>query len=90
LTKQKLSEPIFGNEFVSIIDIEVRPDGYLYVVSYGHEALYRIAPVGNLEYRAIEEQANNENCLVFNLVIDHNNFISFRHFLSIFDFICIM
>jgi hypothetical protein len=49
LTKQKLSEPIFGNEFVSIIDIEVRPDGYLYVVSYGHEALYRIAPGGNLE-----------------------------------------
>jgi hypothetical protein len=40
LTKQKLSEPIFGNEFGSITDIEVGSDGYLYVVSYGHEALY--------------------------------------------------
>jgi hypothetical protein len=82
---------IFGNEFGSIIDIEIRPHGYLYVVSYGHEALYRSLLEEIPNNRVIEEeQANNENCLVFNLVIDHNNFIGFRHFLSIFDFICIL
>ncbi|HYX57272.1 MAG TPA: PQQ-dependent sugar dehydrogenase [Nitrososphaeraceae archaeon] len=45
----ELSTAIFGNEFGSITDLEVGPDGYLYVVSIGLGAIYRIVPVGNLQ-----------------------------------------
>jgi hypothetical protein len=60
----------------------------LFHMAVKHYIEYLLEEISN--NRAIEEQANNENCLVFNRVIDHNNFISFRHFLSIFDFICIV
>lgn len=33
---------IFGEGFGSISDIEVGPDGYLYVLSIGHGKIYRI------------------------------------------------
>jgi aldose sugar dehydrogenase len=45
----ELSTAIFGNEFGSISDLEVGPDGYLYIVSIGLGAIYRIVPVGNLQ-----------------------------------------
>ena len=36
---------IFGDGFGGISDLEVGPyDGYLYVVSLGHGAIYRIVP----------------------------------------------
>ena len=34
----------FGEEFGSISDLEVGPDGYLYVVSIGLGGIYRIMP----------------------------------------------
>lgn len=37
-------EIIFGEGFGSISDLEVGPDGYLYVVSIGKGAIYRIVP----------------------------------------------
>jgi glucose/arabinose dehydrogenase len=39
-----LSEVIFGKGFGGITDIEVGPDGYLYVVSIGLGGIYRIVP----------------------------------------------
>ena len=45
----EVSTEIFGNEFGSITDLEVGPDGYLYVVSIGLGAIYRIVPGGNVE-----------------------------------------
>ena len=35
---------IFGEGFGGITDLEVGPDGYLYVVSIGQGAIYRIVP----------------------------------------------
>src|SRR3712207_6181450 len=35
---------IFGGGFEGITDLEVGPDGYLYVVSIGQGAIYRIVP----------------------------------------------
>jgi aldose sugar dehydrogenase len=35
---------IFGKGFGGITDLEVGPDGYLYVVSIGQGAIYRIVP----------------------------------------------
>ena len=46
IDETELSTVIFGNEFGSITDLEVGPDGYLYVVSIGLGAIYRIVPVG--------------------------------------------
>ena len=45
----EVSTEIFGNEFGSITDLEVGPDGYLYVVSTGLGAIYRIVPGSNPE-----------------------------------------
>jgi aldose sugar dehydrogenase len=38
---------IFGKGFGGITDLEVGPDGYLYVVSIGQGAIYRIVPGAN-------------------------------------------
>jgi hypothetical protein len=39
---------VFGHGFGVITDIEVGPDGYLYVLSFGKEGnLYRIVPATN-------------------------------------------
>lgn len=40
----ELQDIIFGKGFGGITDIEVGPDGYLYVVSHDHGAIYRIVP----------------------------------------------
>ena len=39
---------IFGEGFGSISDLEVGPDGYLYIVSLGKGAIYRIVPNGGV------------------------------------------
>ena len=44
----ELSSAIFGN-FGSITDLEVGPDGYLYIVSIGEGAIFRIVPRGTSE-----------------------------------------
>jgi hypothetical protein len=36
---------IFGHGFGTITDLQVGPDGYLYVLSYTSGAIYRIVPV---------------------------------------------
>jgi aldose sugar dehydrogenase len=40
----ELQDIIFGQGFGGITDIQVGPDGYLYVVSLRHGAIYRIVP----------------------------------------------
>ncbi|MDQ3872950.1 MAG: PQQ-dependent sugar dehydrogenase [Thermoproteota archaeon] len=40
----ELDNVIFGTGFRSISDIEVGPDGYLYVLTYGPGKIFRIAP----------------------------------------------
>ncbi len=44
----ELEQIIFGEGFGGITDLEVGPDGYLYVVSLGHGAIYRILPSTNV------------------------------------------
>jgi aldose sugar dehydrogenase len=41
------SEIIFGKGFGGITDIEVGPDGYLYLVSIGYGKIFRIVPTSN-------------------------------------------
>lgn len=41
---ESMDEIIFGTEFGCATDIEVGPDGFLYIVSYSHGAIYRILP----------------------------------------------
>jgi glucose/arabinose dehydrogenase len=43
--KDEVSEITFGTGFDGITDIKTGPDGLLYILSYGHGSLYRIAPV---------------------------------------------
>jgi glucose/arabinose dehydrogenase len=42
--RQKLNNILFGEGFGSVTDIEVGPDGYLYVVSYGEGKIFKIVP----------------------------------------------
>jgi hypothetical protein len=42
--KLLLSKALFGKDFGAITDIEVGPDGYLYVVSIGLGEIFRIVP----------------------------------------------
>src|SRR5829696_1951560 len=44
----ELEQIIFAKEFGGITDLEVGPDGYLYVVSLGHGAIYRILPAADV------------------------------------------
>ena len=41
---QEMNQLIFGTGFGGITDMEVGPDGYLYVLSFGKGILYRISP----------------------------------------------
>jgi aldose sugar dehydrogenase len=43
-TPEEMQETIFAEGFGGITDLEVGPDGYLYVVSIGQDAIYRIVP----------------------------------------------
>jgi glucose/arabinose dehydrogenase len=43
--KKLLSETLFGKGFGAITDIEVGPDGYLYIVSIGLGEIFRIVPI---------------------------------------------
>lgn len=41
---QEMNKLIFGSGFGGITDMEVGPDGFLYVLSYGNGMLYRVSP----------------------------------------------
>ena len=41
---EELSQVLFGQGFDSITDLQVSPDGYLYILSYGDGNIYRIVP----------------------------------------------
>ena len=41
---EEASQLIFGSGFGGITDMEVGPDGYLYVLSFGKGSIYRISP----------------------------------------------
>ena len=45
---EELKDIILGKGFLGITDIEVGPDGYLYIVSYWGGSIWRIVPTGNL------------------------------------------
>jgi glucose/arabinose dehydrogenase len=44
----ELEQIIFAEGFGGITDLEVGPDGYLYVVSLGHGSIYRILPAADV------------------------------------------
>jgi aldose sugar dehydrogenase len=47
--EDELQEVILGQGFNGITDIEVGPDGYLYILSFGNGEIYRIVPIKNLD-----------------------------------------
>jgi hypothetical protein len=55
---EEFSNIIFGEGFGGITDLEVGPDGYLYVVSIGQGAIYRIVQMntGPSTIAAAEDQ----------------------------------
>jgi glucose/arabinose dehydrogenase len=46
-TADELKDVTFANGLGVITDLEVGPDGYLYVVSLGHGEIYKIVPINN-------------------------------------------
>ena len=48
LEREELNNILFGEGFDSITDLEVGPDGYLYVVLYGEGKIFKIVPVNNM------------------------------------------
>lgn len=47
LQREELDPILFGEGFDSITDLEVGPDGYLYVVSYKQGKIFKIVPTSN-------------------------------------------
>ena len=43
---QEFAPIIFGTGFGGITDIQTGPDGFLYILSIGDGAIYKIIPVG--------------------------------------------
>jgi glucose/arabinose dehydrogenase len=56
-------EIVFGEGFGSISDLEVGPDGYLYVVSIGLGGIYRIVPGGGNGNNGLAEDIDNNNII---------------------------
>ena len=52
-----------SKEFGSISDLEVGPDGYLYVVSIGLGGIYRIVPGGGNSSNGLAEDIDNNNII---------------------------
>ena len=69
-TPEEMQETIFGEGFGGITDLEVGPDGYLYVVSIGQGAIYRIVPGVNDDAGGVpidkedEEQEEDDDVVV--------------------------
>jgi glucose/arabinose dehydrogenase len=47
LKREELDKILFGEGFGSVTDMEVSPDGYLYVVSYGEGKIFKIVPTNH-------------------------------------------
>jgi aldose sugar dehydrogenase len=63
---------IFAKGFGGITDLEAGLDGYLYVVSIGRGAIYRIAPISNDDGVTIDkddEQDDNDAVILFDQTI---------------------
>ncbi|HET6799190.1 MAG TPA: PQQ-dependent sugar dehydrogenase [Nitrososphaeraceae archaeon] len=60
-----IEDIVFAEGFGGITDLEVGPDGYLYVVSLGHGAVYRILPAADVvstpDVEADVEEEDNED-----------------------------
>ena len=60
-----IEDIVFAEGFGGIADLEVGPDGYLYVVSLGHRAVYRILPAADVvstpDVEADVEEEDNED-----------------------------
>src|SRR5919112_836540 len=59
-TPVEMQETIFGEGFGGITDLEVGPDGYLYVVSIGQGAIYRIVPGVNHDAGGVTTDTDDE------------------------------
>jgi aldose sugar dehydrogenase len=46
-TVEEGEEALFGQGFSGVVDLEVGEDGYLYVLSAGEGAIYRVVPKGD-------------------------------------------
>jgi glucose/arabinose dehydrogenase len=46
-TKEELQGILFGEGFGAITDLQIGPDGYLYVLSNRHKTIYKIMPIGS-------------------------------------------
>jgi glucose/arabinose dehydrogenase len=60
-----IEDIVFAEGFGGITDLEVGPDGYLYVVSLGHGSIYRILPAADVvsttgAVEDIEEEEEDE------------------------------
>ena len=75
-TTDPINEIIFGVGFPAITDIEIGPDGMIYVVTIGDGSVYRISPVEiNLDDRECDIKTNIEffDCDFSNLKLDGIN-----------------
>jgi hypothetical protein len=61
-TADELEDITFADGLGLVTDLEVGPDGYLYVVSIGHGAIYRILPAVDVVATAtdVEEDIEKE------------------------------
>ncbi len=57
----ELEQIIFAEEFGGVSDLEVGPDGLLYVVSLGHGAIYKILPSAAVVPTADVEDVEEED-----------------------------
>ena len=59
--KGALEDITFGGDFGIITDLEIGPDGYLYVVSFDQGEIYRIVPAGEDDGNGNNDALDNDN-----------------------------
>jgi aldose sugar dehydrogenase len=64
-SKEEIQEVVFGHGFGGITDIEVGPDGYLYILTYSKVdgTIYRIVPTANSEEIVKGEEEKEERII---------------------------
>ncbi len=70
-TQQESQQVVFGQGFGTITDLQVGPDGYLYVLTFGG-ALYRIVPLHPISNNSIEKAPSTSST-------DNNNIKASHH-----------
>ena len=65
-TNESMDEIIIGTGFRCITDIEVGPDGFLYLVSHGERIIYRILPIEALADQTTSDPKSSKGggCLI--------------------------